>query len=462
MDDKKGNDLTVGSIPTHIVKFAVPMMIGLFLSMGYSIINTIWIGNLLGKEAMGASAVSFPITFILIAIASGSTTATSILVSQYYGSKNFKMVEKVIENSWYIFSINAVFLTIVAIIFRKGLLSVMRTPIELFNMASDYLLISLLGFFVTYIFYIISSIMSGMGDTKTPVFFLVISTIINALLDPFFIMKLGLNGAAFASLISGIIAFVAVAIYLSKNKYEVSLIPKKINFNKYIGFDIVKLGMPSVIQQCLMPISLIFITSFINRFGSDAVAAYGAASKIDYLAIIPGMAMGTAASVITGQNIGAGKFNRVREVFKWGIIINFTIVLSVACLVMIFPKEILSIFVRDNRVLEMGTNYLKINSIGYCIFSISYISNGIINGSRKTVVTMTISFISLILLRIPLSNFMSKSVLGIRGIWLAILITYIVTTICSVIYYFSGAYKKERLNKMPKLFNNEIESVSEN
>ncbi|WP_160692366.1 MATE family efflux transporter [Clostridium sp. C2-6-12] len=443
MKKTTGNDFTTGSIKKHILKFAIPMVIGLFLTMGYTIINTIWIGNLLGKDAMAASSVSFPITFILIAIAAGSTSAVSILISRNYGAKNFGMINKIIETSFSLFSMVAAVLVALVLFFRNELLTLMGAPENIFNMASSYLSILLLSTFVNYIYYVINSILSGMGDTKTSVVFLVLSTIINAILDPFLIMKFQLDGAAFASFISGTCAIICAVIYLKRKKFDINLIPKRFALDKNIILDILKIGMPSTIQQCLMPISLIFITSFVSRFGGDSIAAYGAASKVDYLALMPSMAIGTAAAVITGQNIGANKLERVEEVFKWGVMILFSTIAVVALLIEIFPKEILMVFARDTGILDIGSSYLRINAIGYLMFSISFVSNGIINGSGKTMVTMIISAVSLLGLRIPLSDFMSQTNLGIKGIWYAILATCIFSMLCSMGYYLSGKYKEK-------------------
>ncbi|WP_297422977.1 MATE family efflux transporter [Clostridium sp.] len=442
MRKNTGNDFTIGDIRKHILGFAVPMVIGLFLTMGYTIINTIWIGNLLGKDAMAASSVSFPIIFILISIASGSTSAVSILISRNYGAKDFKSINKIIETSFSMFSIIAIVLIGLVFIFKNELLILMGTPSEIFNMASSYLEILLFATFFNYMYYVINSVLSGMGDTKTPVIFLVVSTIINAVLDPIFIMKFGLNGAAIASLISGFVAILIAIIYLKRKKFEVDMLPKRFNLDKMIIAEIFKIGMPSTIQQCLMPISLIFITSFISRFGADAIAAYGAASKVDYLAIMPCMAVGTAVSVITSQNIGGNKLERIKEIFKWGVIIIFCSIALISILIEIFPEEILLVFARDFQVLDIGSSYLRINAIGYIIFSVSYITSGIINGSGKTTITMIISAASLLLLRIPLSDFMSQSSMGLKGIWYAILITYAFTSICGMLYYLSGKYKE--------------------
>jgi putative MATE family efflux protein len=443
MKKTTGNDFTTGSIKKHILKFAIPMVIGLFLTMGYTIINTIWIGNLLGKDAMAASSVSFPITFILIAIAAGSTSAVSILISRNYGAKNFKMINKIIETSFSLFSIVAVVLVALVLIFRNQLLTLMGAPENIFNMASSYLSILLLSTFVNYIYYVINSILSGMGDTKTSVMFLVLSTIINAILDPFLIIKFQLDGAAWASFISSMCAIICAVIYLKRKKFDINIIPKRFILDKNIILDILKIGMPSTIQQCLMPISLIFITSFVSRFGADSIAAYGAASKVDYLALMPSMAIGTASAVITGQNIGANKLERVAEVFKWGVLILFSTIEVVAVLIELFPKEILMVFARDAEILDIGSSYLRINAIGYLMFSISFVANGIINGSGKTMITMIISAVTLLGLRIPLSDYMSQTNLGIKGIWYAILATCIFSMLCSMVYYLSGKYKEK-------------------
>jgi putative MATE family efflux protein len=253
---------------------------------------------------------------------------------------------------------------------------------------------------------------------------------------------MGLNGAAVASLISGGSALIAAIIFLKRKKFIIGINLSSLRLEGTVILNIIKIGLPAVIQQCLLPISLIFITSFINRFGADAIAAYGAASKIDYLAIIPATAMGSAASIITGQNLGADKAERVREVFKWGIIINFSIIFTISIFVLTFPRAFLSIFARDPQVLLMGTTYLKTIVAGYCIFSITFITNGIIVGSGKTIITMLFSIISLFIVRIPLANYMSNTNLGLKGIWLAMLVTYVITAVLSTSYYLSGRWKK--------------------
>lgn len=350
--DTTGKDLTSGSISKHMVKFALPVLTGLFLNMGYNIINMIWVGNLAGKDAIGAATASFSISLIFVGIVAGTATAISILVSQYYGARNYPMVRKVIDNSWYLFFTNAVLLTVLVIVLRRNLLIMLDTPPELLDMASGYLAISQLSFFMSYIYEIMKSSLSGMGDTKTPVIFLVLATCINAALDPFAIKIFGLNGAAGDDVVAWIIAMIAFAIYLQRKKLDISLVPEGIHFDKKVALDILKVGLPATVKSCLTPISLLSMIAFINGFGADAISAYGAAGKIDYLAIMPGVALGVSTSVMTGQNIGAKKSERVRQVLKSGITLCFSVLLAMAVVIELFPKQLLSIFANDPHVIH--------------------------------------------------------------------------------------------------------------
>jgi putative MATE family efflux protein len=212
MDKQFGRDFSKGSIPRHLLSFSLPMLLGNLIQIGYSLINTIWVGHLVGEDAVGAVGISFPILFILIGFAMGITMATTILVSQYYGARDYGMVEKVVNNSFSLPLIVGVALTFACILSRNFLLGLMKTPPENFAMASSYLKIMLLSFILTYMGFLISSILRGIGDTVTPLIFMSVGMGLNAMLDPFLIggfgpfPRLGLNGAAYATLISQAIA----------------------------------------------------------------------------------------------------------------------------------------------------------------------------------------------------------------------------------------------------------------
>jgi len=172
-----------------------------------------------------------------------------------------------------------------------------------------------------------------------------------------------------------------------------------------------------------------------------AIAAYGITSRIDSMAIMPAMAVFMAVSTLTAQNLGAKKIERIKGIFKWGVILNSVMILIISLLVVVFSKSIMHIFVSDKKIISIGVNYLVIVGSSYILFAISFVSNGIINGSGKTIVTMLFSFISLCLIRIPLAWVLSGTSLGIKGIWIVIAISFAITTAMSLGYYFSGKWK---------------------
>jgi putative efflux protein, MATE family len=453
MKKEFGKDLTTGSIWRHLITFSLPMLIGNVLQTGYGIVNTIWVGKKVGTDAVGATAVSFPIVFILIALASGATLATTILVSQYYGAKDFKMVEKIINNSFSVSLIGGALLTISGILAADSLLRLMGTPPEIFTMASSYLKITLAGFILQFITFLISSILRGIGDTVTPLVFMGIGLVINAILDPLMIIgigpfpKLGLDGAAYASLIAQVIALIMAMVYLGRKNHVVAINPRKLILDKNLTLMLLKLGFPSMIQQSLISIGAFVITGFVNSFGAVATSAFGAAQRIENIAFLPAMSLSMAVSALTGQNLGAGKPERVKEIFKSGIILTSVITLVLSGFIVAFPRLLLSMFVNKPDVLEIGIHYLRIVGSSYIFFAIMFISNGIINGSGHTMTTMFISLFTLWIVRVPVSDLLSHTQLKTDGIWLAIDLSFAASMTISLIYYYSGRWKKPVIRK---------------
>lgn len=448
MQNRFGRDFTTGSIPRHLLVFSLPMLTGNLLQTAYNIIDTIWVGKYVGPEAVGASAASFPIIFILIALSSGATIATTILVSHYFGAKEFEDLKKVVDTSYFLgFFISASF-TIIGVLFSGKILQIMNTPAEIIDLARSYLIITLSGFCFTYFGFLIPSILRGIGDTVTPLIFLATGVVLNCILDPLFIIgigpipKLGLQGAAYASVFSQAVVFICSVVYLNRKNHLTSLKFKTIKFDRYFALQIFKIGLPSIVQQSLISIGNAFITTFVNAFGVNAIAAFGAASRIDSIAFMPAMSLGMASSAITGQNLGAKKPERVYEVFKWGIIMTISITAMISLFALIFPEQLISLFVSDKNVIELGKGYLRIVSFSYVFFAVMFISNGIINGSGHTFVTMVFSLVSLWLIRVPLSATLPKHGFGIKGIWISIVVSFATVMTISIIYFLSGKWKK--------------------
>ena len=428
--------------------FSVPMLVGNLLQIGYSIVNMMWVGKMVGADAVGATAVSAPLVFIMLALVNGLTLATTILVSQHYGARDHASVARVVSNSFALTLFVGIAITILGILSCDLLLRMMDTPAEIFAMASSYLKITILGFVLTYYINLVVAILRGIGDTVTPLIFQAIGLAINAILDPLMIIgigpfpRLGLNGAAWASMIALGIAFALALIYLNRKGHVAAINPRRFRLDWGITRKLLQIGLPSAIQQSLVSIGSAFITTFVNGYGASAIAAFGAAGRIDAVAFMPAMTMSMSASALAGQNIGARRPERIREVFWWGVLMTSLITIAVSLCAVLLRRPLLSFFVDDPQVLDIGAAYLRIEGASYILFAVMFISNGIINGSGHTLMTMVFTLVSLWMVRVPLSAVLTRTPLGITGIWIAIVISYGVTMTVSLAYYFSGRWKQ--------------------
>ncbi|NLO82186.1 MAG: MATE family efflux transporter [Clostridiales bacterium] len=452
MANRMGTDLTEGSIVKHLITFSVPLLLGNVFQALYNTVDSIWVGQFLGPEALGAVSVSFPITFILISLVTGITMATSVLVAQYAGAKDPEMITKTMNNSLLLLGTVAVIVTSLGIAFSKQILILLNTPQDVLSFAVEYLNIYLLGLVFVFGFNVMSAVLNGLGDPRTPVKFLIIATITNIILDPFFIFgigffpKMGIAGAALATIISQALALTLIMRHLYKINHIIS--PRIRDF-KFVGeliWKLIKIGLPAGIQQIVVSMGLTIMVGIINSFGSSAVAAFGAASRLDQFAHMPAMSFGLAVSAITGQSLGAKKPERVKDVFKWGSILVSGITFIMVILALTVPKAFLKIFTSDADVLSIGSGYLRIVGLSYIPFSLMFVSNGILRGAGDTFPTMVFSFVSLWLIRIPLARYLSSiESLGVNGIWIAISSSSIISMALSQTYYKIGWWKNKKL-----------------
>jgi len=447
-NEKFGKDLTEGSIPRHLLSLAVPMLLANLLSTGYNIVDAIWIGRFVGKEAIGAVAVSFPVMFIFIGVAAGATMATTVLVSQFYGARNMPMVSKTISTSFTISIAMSILFAVIGIFTVNDILHLLGTPESVFPLAASYMRINFYCFPFLYLTFLVTSILRGVGDTKTPLYFMVVGVSVSSILDPFMIIgigpfpEMGIDGAAWASMI-GMAAGLAVGVIYFWRKDSVLI--KGVNLlsiDLHITKLIIKIGFPSMIQQSAIALGVATITTLVNSFGASAIAAFGAGGRVDSLAFLPAQSMGLAVATITGQNIGAGRYDRIPGIFKWAIIITLSITLFFAALFVSIPQMLLMPFTTDSEVIALGSNYLRIAGPPITFLAIMLVSNGIINGAGHTLTTLIFTLIAVWGIRIPSATIMSKTALGINGVWLSFSIAFFFTMCLSLIWYKSGRWKK--------------------
>ncbi|MDX9975216.1 MAG: MATE family efflux transporter [FCB group bacterium] len=452
----RGVDLTTGSVPWHLVKFSIPMLVGSTLHTAYSIINAAWVGNGLGANAMAALTVSFPIFFLLMAVAGGLTLASSILVSQAYGAKDMVRLKRVVQNSLVLTGAVAVFCFVAGQLSAEAVFRAMQTPPDVLPMAVDYFRIFLWTTPFMFGVYFLASVMRGVGDSRSPLYFQAASLVVTAILDPLLMFgllglpRLGLNGTAWATIVAQAGAFVSIAIYVQKRDHIAAPDWRRLRLHLPTTILTAKIGIPTMIQQALVSLGMLFIVSMINRYGAHSSAAFGIAMRIDQLAFMPAMTVGMAVSTLAGQNIGAGRFERVHQVFRWGVALSCAITAVASALALSVPAWLIGLFSNDADVIVVGTQYLRIVGLGYLMFAVMFVSNGVINGAGQTAVTTVFTFITFWAVRVPLAAYLSHRMGTVEGIWYAVLASLVVGTVASLAYYLTGRWKKSLVRKIPE------------
>ena len=448
-----GRDLTSGSIPRHLLAFALPMLAGSALQTAYSFINAVWVGKFLSENALAAITVSMPIFFMNTALAGGLTLAANVLTAQCAGAQDWKRLRSVVQNSFILITAISLALTVIGIALAGPLLRAMNTPPEILPAATSYLRIFLWTLPFSFSIFLIGSLLRGIGDSKTPLYFQAVSLVLNAVLDPLLMFgllglpRLGLNGTAVASLIAQCVAVIALWIYAARRRPVVMPDFRQLKLEAATARQLIVVGLPSAAQQSVVSFSMFFLVTFVSAFGASADAAFGAGLRIDAVAFLPALTIGMAVSSLAGQNIGARQYDRVKEVFKWGALLSGGISLCIGLVVFAAPAVFLKAFINNQKVLDLGVGYLRIVSFTYVIFAIMFVANGIINGAGQTIQTTLFAMITLLGMRIPLSYYLPKLLGNVTGIWYAMLISVSAGMTISLLYYGSGRWKKPLVKK---------------
>jgi putative MATE family efflux protein len=437
-------DLTVGSPGRVILKFATPMLIGNVFQQLYNVADSIIVGRFIGKEALAAVGASFPIIFLLVSFVIGITMGSTIIISQYFGAKDIQNVRRTIDTLYIVLFFTSIIVGFLGIVFSGSVFNLMNLPSDVLPQAKIYLIVYLTGSIFFFGYNGISAILRGLGDSRTPLYFLIVSTIMNILLAMLFVVvfKWGVAGAAFATVIAQAGAFISGVVYLNRTHPIINLSWRKLDFDREIFKKSIKIGLPSGIQQTFVALGMMALMRVVNNFGTNTLAAYTAAGRIDSLAGMPAMNFGIALSTFVGQNLGAQKPQRVKQGLKSTFFMASALALATTLLVVLFRSSLMRLFTNDPYVIEIGSTYLVIISSFYIFFSSMFVIGGVMRGAGDTLVPMFITLFSLWIIRIPLAYLLSDKI-GVTGIWWAIPIAWFLGAVLSYIYYLKGNWKKK-------------------
>ena len=411
---------TKGNETRLILEFAMPVMAGSLLMQLYNYVDAVIVGNFINKEALAAVGASAPFIFTLVSLVIGISIGSSIMISQCYGRGDMAGIKRISDTLYIFLFFASLLLTLLGILFNRRILELIGLPEEVMPYAMEYLRIYLLGIVFLFIFNSLSSILRGVGDSKTPLLFLFVSSVLNILLDLLFVpvFSWGIAGAAWATVIAEFLAVVFAVGYTNRYTPVIKLNVRSMTFDFSVFRKSLKLGIPAGLQQLFVSLGMLAVWRIVNGFGTDATAAYSAANRIEtFVAIVP-MALSIAITNFTAQNMGTEAFGRVRNGIRAVMKMNLTSGLLILLLLSALGTPLMKMFTQDAQVIRIGVEYLMVLAFSYWIFGAMFCYMGAMRGLGNTLIPMLVSLISLWLIRVPVAAFLS-SCLGELGIWLS-------------------------------------------
>jgi putative MATE family efflux protein len=345
-------------------------------------------------------------------------------------------------------SVAGIIATVAGLIFAEPLLHLLGLPENIMPQATQYLRIYFSGIVIFFGYNGTSAVLRGLGDSKTPLYFLVIATIANIILDLLFVavFKWGVAGAAYATLIANGLAFGLAIYWLNTTHKIIRIAITGLHFDREIFRHSIRIGLPTGIQQTLVALGGLALLGIVNTFGTNVIAGFSVASRLDALALIPAMSFSQALSTFVGQNIGAGKVERIRKGLITTVKMAGAVTIITTLFIVFFGHFLMYLFTNDPDVIRLGNQYLTIVSSFYLLFTLMFIFQGIMRGAGDTLIPMFFSILSLWLIRIPLAYFLSGEI-GAQGIWWAIPAGWLIGLSLSFFYYKSGRWKLKTVVK---------------
>lgn len=435
-------NLTEGNVRKTLWLYSIPMLISVMFQQIYNIADSMIAGKFAGEDALAAVGASYPITMLFIAIAVGSNVGSSVVISQLFGSKKYKPMKTTIYTCIISIVALSVILTVLGFIFCNPLMKLINTPDKIFDDAALYMRIYIGGIIFLFLYNICTGVFNALGDSKTPLYLLIASSVGNIILDYILVapIQLGVAGVAWATFIaqgiSCILAFIILIRRLKSFHAEIKAPLFSFEMLKKISL----MSIPSILQQSFVSVGNIFVQALINSFGSEVIAGYSAAMKLNTLAVTSYSTLGNGLSGFTAQNIGANKKERIRSGFFSGCQLAWLITIIFIIGYFIFPKQLLLLFMNKNssKALATGTNFLKILSPFYLFVGTKLIADGALRGSGAMKTFMIATFTDLIL-RVVLSYVLAVP-FGITGVWMSWPIGWLTATALSVIFYINLYY----------------------
>ena len=444
-----GTDLTQGNVGKQLLKFSLPFMLANLLQTVYNMVDTIVVGHFVGAQGLSAVSTCGELVMLYTFIAIGFGGAGQTLIGQLIGAGKKEKINRTVGTLFTILFLIAVLCTIFCFLTFRWQLKMVNLPDEAMDDGRNYFLVCAAGFIFIFGYNLVSSILRGMGDSKRPLYFVAIASVVNLILDLLFVPVLGLGtaGAALATVTGQAVSFLCALVYLYRRREAFGFDFKLRSFRpkKDISASIIRLGIPMSAQGGLICISLLYVCSLINAFGVAASAANGITLKLNNITRIVTQAMGTSCGAMIAQCVGAQRYDRAKQVFNWSMLINVSFTALCALALFLFHDQIFAIFNTDADVIAYASVYMIYGMLDYLAAGIRSPFNAIVNGTGAAALGMAASIVDGVVARIGFSVFFGTIMgMGVSGYWMGNMLASFMTLVITLPYYVSGRWMRRK------------------
>lgn len=394
-------NMTQGSILGQLVLFSLPLMLGNVFQMLYNTVDSVVVGNFVGTQALAAVGSTTMIVNIMVFFFNGFSTGASVVIARRFGARDTQRLHTAIQTTMAATFVLAVLFTLLGVLWVEPMLRFMSTPEDVFDQAAQYLRIYMAGFSGLIIYNMCSGILRAVGDTTRPLYFLIITSILNIVLDLFFVLKLelGIAGVAYATIVSQFVSAGLTLLLLTRTKDIYRLDWKGLRIDLQVLREIIAVGLPAAIQSVITAFSNVFVQSYINFFGSQCMAGWSAYNKLDQFVMLPMQSFAMAATTFVSQNIGAGQEKRANQGTVASVSLSVGVTGAIIVLVCAFAAPAIALFTPDEKVIEFGVLFVRTNFVFLLFNCVNHVLAGALRGRGDSTAPMAIMLLSFVLLR---------------------------------------------------------------
>ncbi len=440
-------DMTVGSPVKKLIQFSIPLLIGNLAQQLYNTVDSIVVGRYVGDNALAAVGASGPMINLLLVLFVGISTGANVMVAQYFGAKRRSELSDTVGTVITLTLLASIIIMIVGPLLVPPFLRMVDTPVEIFDMTSTYLTIYFLGIAGMAYYNIIAGVLRGMGDSVMPLLFLMAACLTNIVLDLLFVAKFGwgVAGVAIATIIAQFLSASLCLFRLFQMKDTLDINLHTLKPHLLLAKELLILGLPSGLSQAIFSMSAIVVQSLTNSFGALVVAVNTVVMRVDGFAMMPNFTFGTATTTFTGQNIGAGRLDRVEKGTKDGLKLGLSVSVVLVALILFFGRYLMEMFTSTPDVIDTGMHMMRILSIGYIAMAVTQILSGVMRGAGDTMTPMWISLITTIVIRVPIAYGLAALMHSADVLFISLLISWVMGAVLTSIAFRMGRWKKKSI-----------------